>query len=76
MIGLSFAAIVSYALWRMTQRAATPVDETGPMVLMSPVAGQVAVDAAWEAVIEQAEADAEDATGDSASAPGLTSPAT
>lgn len=76
MIGLSFAAIVSYALWRMTQRAATPVDETGPMVLMSPVAGQVAVDAAWEAVIEQAEADAEGASGDSASAPGLVPPAT
>lgn len=59
MIGLSFTVITAYALWRMTQRAATPVDETGPMVALTPVASQVSVDAAWEAAIEQAEAEAE-----------------
>ena len=54
MIGTSFAIVTGYALWRMTQRAATPVDETGPMVPMTPVASQVAADAAVEAAIEQA----------------------
>ena len=53
-IGASFAAITTYALWRMTRRAATPVDETGPMVAMTPIASPVATDAAWGAAIEQA----------------------
>ncbi|MEM9060647.1 MAG: MFS transporter [Pseudomonadota bacterium] len=44
-----------YALWRMTQRPSTPVDETGPMVAMSPVVSQVATDAAWEAAMEEAQ---------------------
>lgn len=56
MIGASFALVTAYALYRTTQRAATPVDETGPMVPMTPIASQVSVDAAWEAAIEQAEA--------------------
>ncbi|MFK7942570.1 MAG: MFS transporter [Paracoccaceae bacterium] len=59
MIGASFAAITGYAFYRMTQRAATPVDETGPWVYATPVSSQVSVDAAWEAAIEQVETDAE-----------------
>ncbi|MEM7188182.1 MAG: MFS transporter [Pseudomonadota bacterium] len=51
-IALSLGLTALYALWRMTQRPAVPVAETGPMVPMSPVAGQVAVDAAWEAAMD------------------------
>jgi MFS family permease len=58
-IGWALAAVCAYALWRMTRRAATPVDETGPMVAMTPIASQVAVDAAWEAAIEQAQEEEE-----------------
>ena len=54
-MGLTFV----YALYRMTQRPATPVDETGPMVAMSPVVSQVATDAAWEAALEDAQDAAE-----------------
>ena len=43
-----------YALWRMTQRPATPVEETGPMVPMSPVAAPVAADVAWEVAAQEA----------------------
>ena len=53
MIGASFAMITAYALWRMTRRAAVPVADTGPMVMMTPVASQVAVDAAWDAAMDQ-----------------------
>ncbi|MEM7213150.1 MAG: MFS transporter [Pseudomonadota bacterium] len=58
-MGLTFV----YSLWRMTQRPSTPVDETGPMVAMSPVVSQVATDAAWEAALEDAQeaADSEEA---------------
>jgi len=58
-IGGAMALISLYALWRMTQRPATPVDETGPIVPMSPVTTPVAVDAAWEAAAEQAAEDQE-----------------
>ncbi|MEM7686032.1 MAG: MFS transporter, partial [Pseudomonadota bacterium] len=51
----AMGGIFVYALWRMTQRPATPVDETGPMVAMSPVVSQVATDAAWEAALEDAQ---------------------
>ena len=62
MMGVSFSAVTGYALWRMTQRPAPAVQDTGPMVPMSPVVGQVASDAAWEAALEQAqENDAEQA---------------
>lgn len=70
MMGISFTAVVVYAMWRTTQRPSTPVDETGPMVMMTPVAGQVAVDAAWEAVIEQIEAETEADAEDEAAAGG------
>ena len=62
MIAASFAVITAYALYRMTQRAPTPVDETGPMVMMTPVASQVSVDAAWEAAIDQSEAEEDPST--------------
>lgn len=51
-ISATMGTIFVYALYRMTQRAATPVDETGPMVAMSPVVSQVATDAAWEAAMD------------------------
>ncbi|MEL7469149.1 MAG: MFS transporter [Pseudomonadota bacterium] len=54
-IAAAMGGIFVYALWRMTQRPATPVDETGPMVAMSPVVSQVATDAAWEAALEDAQ---------------------
>lgn len=54
-MGLTFV----YSLYRMTQRPSTPVDETGPMVAMSPVVSQVATDAAWEAALEDAQDAAE-----------------
>lgn len=47
--------IASYALYRMTQREATPVDETGAYVSVLPTATPVAVEAAQEWAIEQAE---------------------
>ncbi|MEM6664665.1 MAG: MFS transporter, partial [Pseudomonadota bacterium] len=53
-IAVSMGLTMIYALWRMTQRPSVPVDETGPMVAMTPVAGQVAFDAAWEAALEDA----------------------
>ena len=61
MIGTSFAAITAYALFRMTQRAATPIAETGPMVAITPISSQVSVDAAWEAAIEQVQSEDEEA---------------
>ncbi|MEM7744014.1 MAG: MFS transporter [Pseudomonadota bacterium] len=51
-MGIAFAAMVGYALYRSTQRAAPSVEETGPMVPMTPISGQVAADVAWEAAID------------------------
>ena len=57
---IGFAMLITgiYGLWRMTQRPATPVDETGPMVPMSPVASPVVSDAAWDNVVELTQEDA------------------
>lgn len=60
MIGVSFAAITAFALFRTTRRAATPVQETGPMVPMSMVAGSVVNDAAVEVAVEVAIEQAQD----------------
>ena len=49
-------AIAGYALYRMTQRPATPVDETAAYVSVMPTASPVAVEAAQEWAIEQGEA--------------------
>ena len=47
--------MVAYAAYRMTQRAAIPVDETGAYVSVLPTASPVAVEAAQEWAIEQAD---------------------
>ena len=52
---LLFFAISAYALWRMTRRASVPVDETGSYVGVIPTASPVAVSAAQDWYIEQAE---------------------
>ena len=49
-------AIAAYALYRMTQRAATPVSETNAYVSVMPTASPVAVEAAQEWAIEHGEA--------------------
>lgn len=48
-------AIASYSLYRMTQRVATPVEDTAAYVAVMPTATPVAVEAAQEWAIEQAE---------------------
>ena len=48
-------AISAYSLYRMTQRAATPVDETNAYVSVMPTATTVAVEAAQEWAIDQAD---------------------
>ncbi|WP_296764943.1 MFS transporter [Sediminimonas sp.] len=57
---LLFVAIAVYALWRMTRRASVPVDETGAYVGVMPTASPVAVNAAQDWYIEQAEEQAEE----------------
>ncbi len=47
--------LVCYAAYRMTQRAAIPVDETGVYVSVLPTASPVAVEAAQEWAIEQSD---------------------
>ncbi|GGX47719.1 MFS transporter [Tateyamaria omphalii] len=64
--GVLFAALVSYAAYRRTQRAAVPVEETGSYVVMSqatttPVAMEIAQEYAIEADLE-AEDDAQAAS--------------
>ncbi len=46
-----------YAMYRMTQRAAIPVDETGTMSPLYPTASPVALEVAQEVAIEAAEAE-------------------
>ncbi|WP_425052527.1 MFS transporter [Psychromarinibacter sp. S121] len=48
--------LTAYSLYRMTQRAAIPVDETAAYVGVMPTASPVAVEAAQEWAIEQSEA--------------------
>jgi len=54
-IAVLLLALVAYAAYRMTQRAAVPVDETGVYVSVLPTASPVAVEVAQEWAIEQAE---------------------
>ncbi len=56
-LGGMFTAIGLYALYRMTQRAVTPVDETESYLGVLPTATPVAVEAAGVWAAEQAEAD-------------------
>ncbi|WP_050602146.1 MFS transporter [Ruegeria sp. 6PALISEP08] len=61
---LFFLAV--YAAYRMTQRAAIPVDETGTMSPMYPTASPVALEVAQEVAIEAAEAEVEEAAQETA----------
>ncbi len=54
-IAVLLFVLVAYAAYRMTQRAAIPVDETGSYVSVLPTATPVAVEAAQEWAIEQAD---------------------
>jgi len=56
-IGASFAAIALYALYRMTRRAAVPVDQTESYLGVLPTASPVAVEAAGTWAAEHAEAE-------------------
>ena len=58
-IAAAMALISTYALYRMTQRPATPVSDTGPLVPMSPVTASVAADVAWEVAAQEAAEQAE-----------------
>jgi len=49
------AGVAAYALYRMTQRPAVAPQDTGAYVAVSPAAGVVAMEAAQEWAIEQAE---------------------
>lgn len=50
-------ALALYAMWRMTQRAATPVDQTGPFAPVSPVVSAATVEAVYTEMTENAEQD-------------------
>lgn len=58
-LGATFAAMALYALYRMTQRAIVPVDETQSYLGVLPTASPVAVEAAGAWAAEQAEAERE-----------------
>jgi MFS family permease len=56
-LGVTFAAIALYALYRMTQRAISSVEETDSYLNVLPTASPVAVKAAGEWALEHADAD-------------------
>ncbi len=56
-IAMLLVVTAGYALYRMTQRAAIPVDETGTMSPLYPTASPVAFEVAQEVAIEAAEAE-------------------
>jgi len=58
-LGATFGIMALYALYRMTQRAAIPVDETESYVGVLPTASPVTIEAAGAWAAEQAEAEAE-----------------
>jgi MFS family permease len=58
-LGGTFAAMASYALYRMTQRPPLPVEETESYVGVLPTASAVTVEAAGVWAAEQAETDAD-----------------
>ena len=51
-MGVLLVALLIYGLWRTTQRAAVPIEETGDFVALSPSGSPVAVDMAQEVYIE------------------------
>lgn len=62
-LGATFGAIALYALYRMTQRAVVPVEETESYIGVLPTASPVAVEAAGAWAVEQAEAERETGAG-------------
>jgi len=60
-LGVTFAAIALYALYRMTQRASTPTEETDSYLAVVPTTSTVAIAAAvtWSAEAAEAEREAE-----------------
>ncbi|MGF1447385.1 MAG: MFS transporter [Pikeienuella sp.] len=56
-LGATFLAIALYALFRMTQRAGVPVEQTESYLSVLPSASPVAVEAAGTWAVEQGEAD-------------------
>jgi len=58
-LGVTFASIAVYALYRMTQRAAVSVDDTESYLSVLPTASPVAVEAAGVWAAENAEAERE-----------------
>jgi MFS family permease len=58
-LGMTFTAIAGYALFRMTQRAGVPVDETESYLNVLPTASPVAVEAAGDWATEKAESERE-----------------
>jgi hypothetical protein len=59
-VGTTFFAIALYALYRMTQRAMVPVNETDSYLNALPTASTVTIEAAGEWAKENAEATRED----------------
>jgi len=51
-MGVLLVVLLIYGLWRTTQRAAVPIEETGDFVALSPSGSPVAVDMAQEVYIE------------------------
>ena len=58
-LGITFATIALYALYRMTQRAVLPITETDSYLYILPTASTIAVEAAGEWAVENAQADSE-----------------
>jgi len=58
-LGTTFAAIALYAIYRMTQRAVVPVAETDSYLNILPTASTIAVEAAGEWAVENAQAESE-----------------
>lgn len=48
-------ALAIYAMWRMTQRPAVPVDQTGPFAPVSPVVSAATVEAVYTEMVENSE---------------------
>lgn len=59
-IAVLLVALAAYSVYRMTQRAAIPVDETSTMSTLYPTASPVAFEVAQEVAIEAAEAEFEE----------------
>ncbi|MCV6596917.1 MAG: MFS transporter [Mangrovicoccus sp.] len=66
-LAVLMASLAGYAVWRTTQRAATPVEDTLSYAPILPTATPVAMEVAQEVAIETAQED-DEATGDNAAA--------